>query len=270
VIPHILNGRNKSEEPYLNIILFGCSNGAEPYSLASVLLSRKPGLDFHIQAYDCVPELVEIAKAATYPKDDISNSPFITPEFIDQTFEIQGDYYHVKGAVSKKVTFEVRDILDEPNDQGSEKADLVFAQNFLFHLSRPKSRIAFQKLTQLLGPQSGLFINGMDFDMRINLTKQHTLIPVEYLIKEVHDDAFVNAGKLWFTRYFGRLPFSNSGKDWVRKYSTVYLKGDVSNITSEEGCFEISSNVVSFPKDQIEQSIHDKFEKIVALYPSTL
>ena len=82
---------------------------------------------------------------------------------------------------------------------------------------------AFINLTSLLKPRSALIINGMDYDMRIRLTKEYSLVPVPYLIEEVHNDAFANAGSLWFTRYYGRPPFSTSEPDWVATFSTVFL-----------------------------------------------
>lgn len=222
-VPYILEDRDSGSEQDLDIVLFGCSTGAEPYSLASVLLHRMPELSFHIRAFDCVPELVERAEVGTYEESEIYQSPFINSDFIDRTLDAQGDRYTVKEAIQRKVTFGIGDVLDGAFMERTPQADLVFAQNFLFHLKRSEARKAFFNLRSLLKVRSGLAINGMDYDMRIDLTKTSALAPVSYLIEEVHNDAFANAGSLWFTRYYGRLPFSTAEADWVRKFSTVFL-----------------------------------------------
>ena len=99
------------------------------------------------------------------------------------------------------------------------------AQNVLFHLPRQRAREAFDNLTALLKPKSALFINGMDTDMRIQLTKKSGLEPLDYLVEEIHEDARVDRGNAWAGSYFGRQPFSRSSRDWLRKYCTIYFKG---------------------------------------------
>ena len=99
VVPYLLEDPDTGGGQPIDIVLFGCSTGAEPYSLASVLLHRMPELDFDIRAFDLVPELVERAEVGTYEASEVHLSPFITPDFIDQTLDARGDRYSVKEAI---------------------------------------------------------------------------------------------------------------------------------------------------------------------------
>lgn len=223
VVPQYLNAASKSEQGRLEIVVFACCNGAEPYTLSYLLKSRFPLVDFRIRAFDIVPELVEQAKSSCYSRDQVFAGPFVTESFVSQAFDMTGiDRYVVKPEIASMVTFDVGDMLSKPFMDSIGNVDLLFAQNVLFHLPPVKARRAFRNLVTLLKPGSTLFINGMDTDMRIKLTKKYDLKPLEYLIEEIHNDARVDRGAGWAGAYWGREPFSRRSKDWVRKQCTIY------------------------------------------------
>jgi chemotaxis methyl-accepting protein methylase len=226
VLPHLLDDATPAASPRLEVVLFGCSTGAEPYSLSSVLLNRFPHIAFLIRAFDFVPEVVAQARLGLYTKEEVYKSPFITEQFIRDTFVIEGDQYRVQERVAAPVIFDVGNILDAGLFASLGKADLVFAQNMLFHLKPAMARVAFVSLAGLLKPRSALFVDGMDTQMRIDLTKQFNLAPVDFFIEEVHHDAFIDRGNRWASRYWGREPFSKDDPEWVRKYCTVYLRDE--------------------------------------------
>ncbi len=226
VIPFLLNGQPPSESQPLDIIVFACGNGAEPYSLSSVLLQKFPGLRFRIRAFDIVEEVIDVAKAGAYPREEVLRNPLALDEFIEVTFDEVGAFYRVKPEVARPVSFSVGSLLDAPFMQDLGKVDIAVAQNVLFHLPRPKARVAFANLTGLLKPRSAVFINGMDTDMRISLTKRHGLVPLDYLIEEIHEDARVDRPSGWAGAYWGREPFSRRTAQWVRKFSTIFLRNE--------------------------------------------
>lgn len=214
---------HKADEP-LEIILFGCSLGAEPYSLISVLQHRCPGLKLHIRAFDIVPEVIARAQAREYARNEVYNCPFITEDFVERTFnKTPAGMYRVKDDIANKVVFATGSILDEALINSLGQADMVFAQNMLFHLKPGLARVGFSHLVRMLKPQSALMIDGMDTGMRIELTKRHQLEPVDYKIAEVHHDAFIDRGNNWASYYWGREPFSDKHAEWRRKFGTVYL-----------------------------------------------
>lgn len=225
ILPLVLEAKEPASPRTLEIVLFGCSNGAEPYSLSSVLLQRFPTLQFRIRAFDIVEDVLEKARIGVYPRDEVYQSPFITDAFVEATFDREADgSFRIKPNVAAPVTFAAASILDAELMQKLGTADLVIAQNMLFHLDPPLARIAFNHLIGLLHERSALFVNGMDTDMRIDLTKRHALEPLDYLIEEIHNDARVDRGSNWAQFYWGREPFSRKPKEWKRKFGTIYLR----------------------------------------------
>ena len=226
VLPFLVGDPAAAGTPPLEIILFGCSLGAEPYSLTSVLLHRFPHLKFRIRGFDIVPEVIAKAQGREYNRDEVYNCPFITEEFVRLTFTITpAGLYRVRDEIASRVTFAVGNILDAGLFASLGQADLVFAQNMLFHLKPSLARVGFANLTGLLKPRSALLVDGMDTDMRIELTRKFNLEPVDYKVQEVHQDAFIDRGNDWASFYWGREPFNTTDKDWLRKFGTVYLQG---------------------------------------------
>jgi chemotaxis methyl-accepting protein methylase len=138
-------------------------------------------------------------------------------------FDQSGDKLSVKPEFASRVSFGIGDITDAAYMAGLPRADLVFAQNVLFHLPRPVARRAFDNLVSCLRPGGAFFVNGMDTDMRAKLTRQYGLEPVAQRIAEIHEEARVDRGANWASSYWGREPLKMSG-DWVRKYCTIYNK----------------------------------------------
>lgn len=223
IVPRI---RAQRDGP-LQILVFGCCSGAEPISLASVLKKQFPDLDFQIRAYDIVPEVIERAQSPLYSEEEVFQGPFVTDTFVAETFEKTDEGYRVRPELMSHMTFAVGDMLDRVFIEGLGKVDLVFAQNVLFHLAPASARRAFANLNLTLRPGSALFINGMDVDMRVKLTKKFYLDPLEYLIEEIHNDARVDRGNSWAAAYWGRKPFSRRSREWIREHCTIYSKARV-------------------------------------------
>lgn len=223
VLPGLLAGRTPTTEAPLEVAVFACCSGEEAYTLAYLLATRAPGVPFRVRGYDIVPELVEQAKAGSYTREHVLSSPFVTDELVAAMFDQNGDKLSVKSEFASRVSFGIGDITDAAYMSGLPRADLVFAQNVLFHLPRPVARQAFENLVSGLRPGGAFFVNGMDTDMRAKLTKQYGLEPVAQRIAEIHEEARVDRGANWSSSYWGREPLKRSG-DWVRKYCTIYNK----------------------------------------------
>lgn len=227
VLPFLRVQAQQANTPPLEIVVFGCSLGAEPYSLTSVLRHRFPLLNFRIRAFDIVPEVIAKAQSREYNKNEVYNCPFITEEFVERTFTITAEgKYRIKDEIAERVTFAVGSVLDPKLFASLGQVDLVFAQNMLFHLKPSLAKVGFENLTSLLKNKSALLIDGMDTDMRIKLTKRYNLEPVNYKIEEVHQDAFIDRGNNWASFYWGREPFSTKDTEWMRKFCTVYLRNE--------------------------------------------
>jgi chemotaxis protein methyltransferase CheR len=225
VVPFLRpDGAGSSRLP-LEVIMFGCCSGAEAFSLAWFLRKNAPGLPFRIRGFDIVAEVITQAQTAVFTREEVYSGPFVTDDFVAEVFDPHGDDFKVKPEIAAHVTCSVGSILDAALIDSLGRVEMVFAQNMLFHLPPPQARVAFDYLIRLLAPRSALFVNGMDVDMRIELTERARLEPLDHRVEAIHEDARVNRGSSWASTYWGREPFSAAAKDWLRRYGTIYLKG---------------------------------------------
>lgn len=222
ILPPYNAVQSGDSEP-LDIVVFACCNGAEAFSLSYVIQTNFPNLKYRIRAFDIVEEVIDQARTHLYSHEQVYAGPFVTENFVTGLFDVTEDNtYRIKSHISAPVSFGVGDMLNNRFMDSLGKVDLVFAQNVLFHLPIPKAREAFENLCGLLKQGSTLFVNGMDTDMRIKLTRQFELQPVDYLIEEIHNDARVDRGAGWAGAYWGREPFSRRSREWVRKQCTIF------------------------------------------------
>jgi chemotaxis protein methyltransferase CheR len=206
----------------LRIVVMGCSSGAEPFSIASVLSRKYPGLDFVIDAYDLSDAMIAQAKSGRFLREHVITAHPLSNDFMMSTFDSDGEAYIVKPALARRVSFGVANIFDSSVIERIGTADIVFAQNVLINFPRPQAREAFQQVTRLLKPRAVLFIDGMDIDLREELTRAAGLHPLDYKIREIHDDARIIRGDAWPWVYWGLEPFTER-RNWRERYATIYL-----------------------------------------------
>lgn len=225
VVPSLRpHGVGADAEP-LNITVFACCSGEEAFSLSYVLQKHFPNLRYRIHGYDIVDEVIAKARTGLFTFKEASWGPFVTDEIIAEMFEATGDGpLRVKDAIREPIDFSRGNLLDRPFMDSLDRSELVFAQNVLFHLPRPKAREALRNLHDVLSPGGALFINGVDTDIRADMTRRLGLKPLEYLVEEIHNDARVDRGNGWAGTYVGRKPFERGGRDWLRRQGTIFSK----------------------------------------------
>ncbi|MDF0665652.1 MAG: hypothetical protein P0119_06195 [Nitrospira sp.] len=222
VLDNVLNGGPARP---LKVAVLGCSNGAEAYSVASVLRHRHPKLDFIVRACDIDPQIIRKAETGAYsPEKEIFNNRHMADDFVSNTFEVEGEHYCVKADIRGRVIFSVDDVLDEAMVARMGPADIIYAQNFLFHLKPGDAAKAFENICHLAHKKSVFFIDGMDLPLRQNLTRRHHLVPLDYKIDEIHSEARWARAVGWPQHYWGLEPFSTERRDWRRRYATIFLK----------------------------------------------
>lgn len=223
VVPSLLARDPDLGQRGLDVAVFACCSGEEVYTLKSELARAFPGLDVRVRGYDIVPEVIEQARVGEYSEVQVRAGPFVTEEFLVAAFDRDGETFRVKPGLRESTSFDVCDMTSPDFMSSLPKFDLVYAQNVLFHLPRPVAAEAFKLLVGLMAANSALFINGMDTDMRVALTKAHGLDPLDYLVEEIHEDARVDRGANWANQYWGREPFSKASSNWLRKFGTIYV-----------------------------------------------
>ena len=209
---------------HIHVLLFGSSIGAEPYSLASALFAQRPGVRWDISCYDIEPEMVDIARTGRYAVKEVALQRGIPPGFVTRTFDRTGEDFVVKPEIRKRVQFHVGNILDVRLIRSLDLADLVVAQNLLYHLSRADATRAFHNLFQLLKPRGALAVDGADLDLRAALTEDAGLVPWRENVERIHNEARVERGYAWPRIYWGLEPYDGQRRDAERRYATIFLR----------------------------------------------
>jgi len=219
----LLGGATRAEP--LRVVVVGCSTGAEPYSISSVLLHTHPSLRVSVEAYDISQEVLDVAKSGQYDSSWVSRNRLMTQRFFDSTFDQTPTGLAVKPAVAERVVFGRCDLLDKEAVDKIRPADVVFAQNILCNMRRSVAKRMFGNIVRLLGERSALFMDGVDLDMRARFTRKHNLRPLDFAVREIHEEALVVRGPRYPHFATGLEPWSERANDPLRRYSTVFLKG---------------------------------------------
>jgi hypothetical protein len=195
-------------------------------------MTRCPRVEFQVDGYDINPDMCEKARSGRYHASEVLNNQLLTAEFMQATFEVRNDVYRVKPSIAARTRFQVADVLSAGLDQQIGQCDLLFAQNFLFHLNRKAAVRALDNLCSLLKPRAALFIDGMDIDLRRKGTRLQRLVPLDFRIEEIHNEARRARAAGWPYGYWGLEPYMTSAGDWRRRYATIFLKDDAKTTAS--------------------------------------
>lgn len=209
----------------LDIVLFACSNGSEAYTIASWLIQEFPTLNFHIHASDLHQELVDYASAARYTHDQVWHSDYITKDFVDATFNRteNGDYL-IRPQIRAKVSFQQANLLDENLHAKFVSAQIVIAQNVLFHLSPSNATKAFENILSVATQKAVFLIEGMDLSLRSQLTAQAGLMPLMADGRQIYEETRVHTPKDWWRYYWGVEPYIENRADRDLRYSTIFAR----------------------------------------------
>lgn len=214
-----------TRETGLRVVVMGCSNGAEVVTIASVLTQRLHDTPFEIEAFDIEAPSLAIASAGEYTQEQVRDNPAVTDEFVMRTFDVADGRYLVKPALKAHMRFSMGNLLDEAFITATPRADIVFAQNFLFHLPRRANAAAFANLCALLKPRAALFVEGMDHDLRVKLTRRAGLTPLPFEVEQIHAEGRMRRADFWPWRYMGLEPYYPKRRDPLRWYGTIFLRG---------------------------------------------
>ncbi len=209
----------------IRLLDVGCSTGSEPYGVASVLASRRPEVAFEILAIDIVPEVVERARSRRYTRGEVHARP-VPSEFVERTFLAEGDGYVIRPEIADRVTFRVHDVTDPDLPSRLGTFDVVLAQNVLINLPPRAARAMFRAIARFLAPRSALFVDGVDLGLRAAMTRRLGLEPLDYRVREIHDEARFVRGAGWPWQYWGLEPFRARSHDPLRRYATIFLRND--------------------------------------------
>ena len=224
VMEHVLSNSGKEKfNQRLRIVVVGCSIGAEVYTIASILKSKHPSLDFKIDAADIEASVLDIARKGLYTREQVYSNEIIDEGFIRDTFQKHNGSFLIRHSLAETTNFLVADIFAANLTDIIPPADIVFAQNFLIHMDAVTAQKAFDCIARLLKPRSVLFVDGIDLPVKLEATKRNGLSPLDYKFREIHDE---NKFRLvgWPWHYWGLEPFSNRRREWRRRYGTIFIR----------------------------------------------
>jgi hypothetical protein len=66
----------------------------------------------------------------------------------------------------------------------------------------------------------------MDIGLRQKWARIRQLVPLDYRIEEIHNEARRARAPGWPYHYWGLEPFMTFANDWQHRYATIYLKDE--------------------------------------------
>lgn len=152
----------------------GCSSGQEPYSIALTALKVEPKIgqmDFKILATDIDPKIVEKARAAFYPTQElegVDTKYFRNGDIIQQS----GGSFSLSQDVKNLITFGVLNLIEELPFKGA--FNVIFCRNVAIYFNRDTQQLVWSRFSNLLPPQAKLYIGHSE---RISSADQPQLVP---------------------------------------------------------------------------------------------
>jgi chemotaxis protein methyltransferase CheR len=151
VIPDLL-----TRSPRLNLWSAGCSTGAEPYSLAMILLDKASSARHRILATDLDVEMLAKAKLGTYNLGELKNIPAAR---LDKYFTRNGENCAVKDVVKTMVEFQRHNLLLDKFETGF---DLILCRNVVIYFTEEAKDALYRRFFAALKPGGVFFVGGTE------------------------------------------------------------------------------------------------------------
>ncbi len=151
VLPELLNNNS-----HLRIWSAGCSNGAEPYSVA--LIVQELGAADRVQIFGTDIDQMILAKAreGVYEYNDLKNLP---PQFLAKYFTIQNNRYYLNDTVKSMVEFLSHNLLKDPF---FDSFDLILCRNVVIYFTEEAKKVLYQKFYESLKLGGYLLVGGTE------------------------------------------------------------------------------------------------------------
>lgn len=151
VIPTLLRS-----SPRLRVWSAGCSNGAEPYSVAIILEELTPGQRHYILATDLDATILARAREGLYTERDIQN--VVKSRRLKYFQQVNGGFQIIP-AVRERVEFRQHDLLRDPFP---DHFDLILCRNVVIYFTERAKEELYLKFHRALKPGGVLFVGGTE------------------------------------------------------------------------------------------------------------
>lgn len=138
----------------------GCSNGAEPYSVAILLHELDPAGDHKVLATDIDAAVLERAMQGLYPDKDLRH---VEPQRRQRFFRCTDGLWSVTDAVRRKVEFRRHNLLADPYPTD---IDLILCRNVVIYFTDEAKTSVYRRFARALKPGGILFVGGTESMLR--------------------------------------------------------------------------------------------------------
>jgi chemotaxis protein methyltransferase CheR len=152
----ILEQKGKRE---LKIWSAACSTGEEPYTIAMLLMEKKPCSSFEILASDISNEVLEAARKGAYGSYSTRNVP---EPYLSKYFTTKGTVRELDPTVKNAVKFMNINLVDESKTRAVQSADVIFCRNVLIYFDDKSKQKAVALLYNSLRPGGYLVIGAAE------------------------------------------------------------------------------------------------------------
>jgi len=156
ILPALLQANRR-----LKIWSAGCSNGAEPYSVAMILDQLTPHQSHTLLATDIDERILARAeRGEDYGAADVKNVP---PQLLSRYFIKTGENrYAVKNEIKRMVSFRQHDLLTQEFD---DHFDLILCRNVVIYFTNEAKDRLYRKFANALKTGGILFVGGTEIIM---------------------------------------------------------------------------------------------------------
>ncbi len=151
ILPELL-----ANNPNLRIWSAGCSNGAEPYSVA--LIVQELGVAERVQIFgtDIDEMILNKAREGVYDHNDLKNLP---PDFLNKYFIFKNNRFYLNDSVKRKVEFLNHNLLKDPF---LNSFHLIICRNVVIYFTEEAKRSLYMKFYDSLLPGGYLLVGGTE------------------------------------------------------------------------------------------------------------
>jgi chemotaxis protein methyltransferase CheR len=136
-----------SKKATIRIWSAGCSNGAEPYSVAIIVNELGARERVEIIATDLDREVLN--KAQYHPEYNLNEVRSVPADLLDKYFNLHKGVYHLNETIQKMVTFSMHDLLADPF---YTNLDLIICRNVVIYFTVDAKNYLYQKIHEALNP----------------------------------------------------------------------------------------------------------------------
>jgi chemotaxis protein methyltransferase CheR len=152
VLPEILSGNNE-----VKIWSAGCSNGAEPYSVAIIVNELNAVDRVRILATDVDREILN--KAQHQPKYTANEVKCLPRDLLMKYFDLQEGYFHLKESIQRMVKFSFHNL---HANSFETKLDLIICRNVVIYFTVDAKNNLYQRFYEALKPGGYLWVGGTE------------------------------------------------------------------------------------------------------------